>query len=175
MDLNIQVYVPVYLWVYSTYLTFCNSNCYLKGLYKAVAFASDDGSVKSTGQAMGRKRGQKVAETKNNLELISFKWNPMRMNWNFCPFFIPLTSMLCMFPQKPEPFKKLNTKTWPRSRRGWMRIQGRWSNCRSGLCPPVRWAADWQQRRWYKMAAAVPSYSISQLSLHGPANEQPTG
>lgn len=27
-----------------------------------------------------RKRGQKVAETKNNSELISFKWNPMRMN-----------------------------------------------------------------------------------------------
>ena len=59
MDLNIQVYVPVYLWVYSTYLTFCNSNCYLKGLYKAVAFASDDGNVKSTGQAMGRKEDRK--------------------------------------------------------------------------------------------------------------------
>ena len=29
---------------------------------------------------IGKKRGQKVAETKNNSELISFNWNPMRMN-----------------------------------------------------------------------------------------------
>ena len=121
---------------------------------------------------IGKKRGQKVAETKNNSELISFNWNPMRMNWNVCPFFIPLTSMLlCIFPQKPEPFKKLNTQTWPRSRTGWMRIRGRWSNCRSGLCPPARWAANWQQHMWYKMAAAVPSSSRSpgpsQWATHG--------
>ena len=56
MDLNIQVYVPVYLWVYSKYLTFCNSNCYLKGLYKAVAFASDDGVWSPQGRHWEEKR-----------------------------------------------------------------------------------------------------------------------
>lgn len=53
----------------------CNSNCYLKGLYKAVAFASDDGGeVHRAG--IGKKRGQKVAETKNNSELMFLTGTP---------------------------------------------------------------------------------------------------
>ena len=74
MDLNIQVYVPVYLWVYSKYLTFCNSNCYLKGLYKAVAFAS---AVRHKVIKV-RTREERWAQSEERRA----KLKPMRINWN---------------------------------------------------------------------------------------------
>lgn len=36
--------------------------------------------MKSTGQAVGRKEGWKVAETKDNLEPTSLNWNSMKMD-----------------------------------------------------------------------------------------------